>query len=106
MESRKFSTIRSRWARRVAVAVMGMAMLLPVSTAVGAVGGGTWESGYDGAGYAFSNYFIGAYHGSSVDGNIGPLVRSACIKEYEWSYAKSRHDRLKSEVSRAYYRLC
>lgn len=105
MENAQSLTFWSR-SRKVATAIVAaMIMLLPAAVTASAVGGGTWQSGYDG-GYAFSNFFVGDYHGSSVDGNVGPLVRSACISEYEWSYARSAHNQLKSEVSRAYYRYC
>lgn len=106
MESVRSMTIWARLRKGATAVAVAIALLVPVAATASAVGGGTWESGYDGAGHAFSNFFVGAYHGSSVDGNVGPLVRSACIKEYEWSYAKSKHNQFKSEVSRAYYRYC
>lgn len=105
------SKILNKFSKKMAVAAIAAALFIPVTgTAAQAVTG--WTYGTSGIAWnlserwAWSQFTTSAdFHGSSVFGDRGGLVRSDCMNKGAKAYAQSKYSAFGGS-QKPYYRYC
>ncbi|MGL3807382.1 lactococcin 972 family bacteriocin [Paeniglutamicibacter sp. R2-26] len=106
------SNILKRSASKIAIAAIGLTLIVPAAAAMAATpplapsfNHGTSPKSFT-QGYVWSRYeHYTKKHGSSAQGDVGGLKRSACVQPGQRAYAESVYS-IWGGSKHAYYRTC